>query len=391
MRLADIRLERYVLPFRTPFRTATLLARQREGWLLRLRDGEGRWGLGEAAPLPGFGMEPLAACLAALRAWAARLRGARLDLPRSPGDLTPGFDLLAGLALSPSPSAVPAAAHGLELALLDLAAQRAGVSLARWLTGTAPAPPPASVAVNALLGRSDAAGGARAAAALVGEGYGTLKLKLAGDEGAELAGVAAVRRAVGPEPLLRLDANGSWDEAEAPGRLERLAPFAIEYVEQPLPPGDLDAMARLARRSPIPLALDEGLQRRGDGLRALDLGAAAVFVLKPMALGGLLATLTLARAALARGVVPVVTTTLDGAVARTGALHAAAAIQGIAGPARRLPACGLATGGLLAADLVADAPQPHRGALVVPTAPGLGLGVLSSGHIGANLVTPEPL
>jgi L-alanine-DL-glutamate epimerase-like enolase superfamily enzyme len=332
-------------------------------------------------------MEPPALCLAALRAWAARLAGARLDLPQAPGDLTPGFDLLAGLALLPHPSAVPAAAHGLELALLDLAAQRAGVSLARLLSG----PAPDSVPVNAVLGWGDAAGSARVAAALVEEGYGTLKLKLGGDEGAELAAVAAVRRAVGPQPLLRLDANGSWDETEAPGRLERLAPFAIEYVEQPLPAGDLDAMARLARRSPVPLALDEGLQSRGDALRALDLGAAAVFVLKPMALGGLLATLALARAALARGVTPVVTTTLDGAVARTGALHAAAALQAFAGPARPLPACGLATGPLLAADLVAEPPQPRRGRLIVPAGLGLGLGVLNSGHFAANLVTPESL
>ena len=61
---------------------------------------------------------------------------------------------------------------------------------------------------------------------------------------------------------------------------------------------------------------------------------------------------------------PVVTTTIDAVVARTAAVHVAAAIPDVA-------ACGLATGSLLAADLAADPVTISDGAASVPTDGGL--------------------
>jgi len=90
-------------------------------------------------------------------------------------------------------------------------------------------------------------------------------------------------------------------------------------------------------------------------------------VLKPMALGGPSRALAAGRAAAHAGIDPVVTTTIDAAVARTAAAHVAAALPG--GDER---AHGLATGDLLATDLVAEDPVPvENGRVAVPTGPGL--------------------
>ena len=361
--LTEVRLQGYRLPFVRPLLTAGGPIAAREGVVMWLRDGTGRWGVGEAAPLPGFGMEPLAETRRLLEAWARALPGRTCRPPARPGPDTPP-----ALGLVEPPAAAPAALHGLECALLDLAAQHAGLPLADYLAPGAAR----QVAVNALLGAAPPADLARTAAERAAAGYGTLKLKLTGRDEPDVEAVAAVRAAVGAAVRLRLDANGAWSEPQAAAMLARLAPLDIEYVEQPLPAAEVEALARLAATSPIALAADESARTAGEVRRLLALRAAAVVVLKPMALGGPLATLALARLAAARGVPAVVTTTLDAAFARTAALHVAAVLAGGESAGASARAHGLATGDLLAGDLAPGVPGVVRGRLTVPREAGLG-------------------
>jgi len=145
----------------------------------------------------------------------------------------------------------------------------------------------------------------------------------------------------------RADANGAWDRETAREAVERLAPLDLAYLEQPLPADDLDGAAALRTvgercryrhrpRSPVPIPLDESLATRGlDAV--LDADAADAVVLKPMALGGPDRALAAARRAREAGVEPVVTTTIDAVVARTAAVHVAAAIPDVS-PAGSPPA-----------------------------------------------------
>ncbi|MCZ6841415.1 MAG: o-succinylbenzoate synthase [SAR324 cluster bacterium] len=365
MKISSLRFQPYSLPFARPFRTARETLRRREGFLVWVSDGEGAWGVGEAAPLAGYGMEPLHETGKALQSWAGSLpgRAAALSLPLAE-DTPPAFGLAEDFP------GCPAARHGLELALLDLAARRAGLPLAKALHPGAAE----TLSVNAVLGGASPEETVAEAAARAAEGYGTLKIKL-GMHGpqADQALLSAIRAAVGAPVRLRLDANEGWTEREALPLLERLAPIGIEYVEQPLPAGDLPGMARLARKSPIPLAADEAVLSLSGARAILDAQAAQLLILKPMALGGLLSTLAVARLAASRGVRVVVTTTLDGACARMGAACAAAALPGIPGASAPDIAHGLATGHLLAKDLLPDPPRPMGGLLTLPKAAGLGI------------------
>ena len=364
MKISSLLFRPYTLPFAEPFRTSRETLRAREGWEVWVSDGEGRWGAGEAAPLAGFGMESREETARALAAWAASLPGREVDL-QSPlrEDLPPAFGLAEDFP------AAPAARHGLELALLDLAARRAGLPLAKCLDSAAGG----EVSVNAVLGAASHDDTVRQAAALAAEGYGTLKIKLGVHGPAEdLRLLGAVRKAVGDGVRLRLDANEGWTEAEALPALEGLAPLDIEYVEQPLPADDVAGMARLARRSPIPLAADEAVLSPESARGILEAGAAQVLILKPMALGGILTALAVARLAAGHDARAVITTTLEGAFARAGAASAAAALAGIF-PAAPDIAHGLATGDLLAEDLVPHPPRPQGGKLILSGAPGLGL------------------
>src|SRR5262249_7045003 len=103
----------------------------------------------------------------------------------------------------------------------------------------------------------------------------------------------------------------------------------------------------------------------------LDAGAADALVIKPMRLGGLRHSLAVADTALRHGVALIVTSSLDGAIGRAGALHVAGAIE--ADPrVTRHQAHGLATGSLLLEDL-ADDIEPRDGWLRPPNSPGLGI------------------
>lgn len=355
----------YRLPFARPLVTATGRHALREGILLCLRDPEGLAGYGEVAPLPGHGGEPLEEARAALP-W---LGAALIDLLEGSGLPATAADWLRmARRLRAGAPALPAACAGLDLALADRCARRAGLPLARWIRPDARD----SVPVNATLGAEDAAAAADQALAARAAGFTELKLKLGTGDAEDLARVAAVRAAVGPAVALRLDANGAWDPPRAIRMLAALAPCDIAFVEQPVSAAGeigaaLAALARVRAASPIPVAADELLLVPGAAERVLEAGAADLLVLKPALMGGPSAAWDLAaRAASALPPVEVlVTSALDSAVGRLGALHLAAALPEL----RR--ACGLATGGLLAAD-VAPTPAVIQGRIALPDTPGLG-------------------
>lgn len=350
-----VALRPFALDLASPLSTAGGDIETREGLLVRVDLGDAT-GVGEATPLPGWTESPTE-CRTALE--RARDEGTQ-----------------------PGPEA-PAARHGVTLAYRDAFAQRSGHSvaatLARKRAGAADGDDDgiaaASVPVNATVGDGCVGDTVAAAKAAVDSGYRTAKLKVgarAVDE--DIERVRAVADAVaagdgdedaGDRALaLRVDANGAWDRPTGRRALADLEGI-VEYVEQPLPADDLAGHAAL-RGVGAPVALDESLTQYRIG-EVIAAGAADAVVLKPMALGGPSRALAAGRAAAQAGIDPVVTTTIDAAVARTAAAHVAAAL-----PDGDERAHGLATADLLAGDVVVEDPVPVLdGRIAVPSGPGL--------------------
>jgi len=221
---------------------------------------------------------------------------------------------------------------------------------ARWLacalesaTCGWPAPVRASVPVNVTV---PAVGAADAHAIVSRSGCRTAKVKVAEPGQAEaddVARVEAVRDAIGPGGKVRVDANGGWDVDQAERMLTALAPFNLEYAEQPC--ASLGEMAALRRRVDTPLAADESIRRAEDPLKVRAAGAADIVVLKVQPLGGVRAALEIAAAC---GLPVVVSSAVDTSVGLAAGVALAAALP-------QLPyACGLATMSLLAGDVTAD-------------------------------------
>ena len=174
------------------------------------------------------------------------------------------------------------------------------------------------------------------------------------DEAADIARVAAVRDALGAAGRIRVDANGGWDVEQAARMLGKLAPFGLEYAEQPC--ATVDELARLRPLTDVPVAADESIRRAEDPLRVAAAGAADIVVLKAQPLGGVRAAL---RVAAACGLPAVVSSAVETSVGLAAGVALAAALP-------ELPYdCGLATMSLLTADVTADPLVAQAGSLPV--------------------------
>ena len=347
MAITSSRLIPYHLPLHKSWSSAQGTFKSRDGWLIRICDEEGVCGVGDCAPLPQAGTEaPDIACQwlkQTLTVWANQ---------------EPQVALAALNANQDSP---PAAHCGIETALTDLIAQRAGIPLAHWLNPDAVD----TILVNANLGTLDNSTVDRLEEA---DGFSVIKLKvgLASVE-TELALLKRVAERLPPGISLRLDANQAWGREEAEHFINGCSDLPIESIEEPLSAPTLDTLKQLQRFSPFPLAIDESLNSL-EYEKIFQIRPVERLSLKPMVLGGLSASLDLAKRAYESGMACVVTTTVDSAVGVWAATHLAAAL-GIQG---QQVTHGLATSSWLTED-IADGPVIRQGKITLGDKAGLAL------------------
>ncbi|HZF16121.1 MAG TPA: mandelate racemase/muconate lactonizing enzyme family protein [Steroidobacteraceae bacterium] len=95
---------------------------------------------------------------------------------------------------------------------------------------------------------------------LIDHGYSALKMKVGlPDSNEDFRRVSAVRRAIGDDKLLMVDANQRWDSAQARAAAELLQGLRLTWIEEPLHPDDVPAHRALKEETTIPIALGEHL------------------------------------------------------------------------------------------------------------------------------------
>ncbi len=341
MRLAEVEVVPYALPFREPYVTARGRLEQREMVLLRLRSDDGFVGLGEAVPLSLRGGATLAQVVAELEGLASR-------------DEVDEETLRSGaLALS-----APARCAALT-ALLDLRGRRAAGE-GGAVSSEATSEP---VECNATLVAGEPATVAADAERWASDGFSTFKLKLgAGDD---VGQVRAAREVLGSEAKIRVDANAAWDVETARRTLQEIEPFDVELAEQPV--ATLEEAAQVAGSTSIPLAGDESIEDRGDALRAVKLGACKLAGLKLSKVGGPEEAIAIAE------VLPsFISSALDGPVGIAAAAQVAQTLDQAALGIHHF-AHGLATQRLFSSTVASVECELRDGMLHPPAGPGLGI------------------
>ncbi|WP_298245610.1 N-acetyl-D-Glu racemase DgcA [uncultured Bradyrhizobium sp.] len=230
---------------------------------------DGLTGRGECVPYPRYGETPeatLGAIEAMQQAVADGLTRQALQAAMTPG----------------------AARNALDCALIDLEAKTAGQRA--WNLLGRPLPGERTTAYTISLGTPEAMAAATAKAAH----RPLLKIKLGGD--GDGMRIAAVRKAA-PESELIVDANEAWTEANLEANLAACDAVGVTLVEQPLPSGKDEALARIKR--PVAVCADESVHTRSS-LAALRDRYDAVNI-KLDKTGGLTEALAMADAAQALG------------------------------------------------------------------------------------------
>jgi L-alanine-DL-glutamate epimerase-like enolase superfamily enzyme len=375
--IKHIRYFPYRIPFRTAFTTAHGILTMREGAIVEITTNDDLTGIGEIAPMPEFAGDDLRTALAPLPLLSSQLLGWELldalnflytDMPDLPATTLCGLEsaLLDSIGKFMGCSVMDALGHMGVVGHMGAMGHMGAINRAR--TGGVVNAARTGVSVNGVIGALSIENTVARALEAMQVGYSCIKLKVRGGHlEAEVERIAAVRAAIGSEMHLRLDANAGWTFAEAVAILSRCAPYAIQYVEQPLPAADLDGMHILRYNVPVPIAADEAVYDLESARRVLAHDAAAVLIIKPQLAGGLRVGRQIISAATQHGVQCVITSTLESGVGIAGALHLAAASSEVT------LECGLATLHLLADDLLIDDLTLDHGFFAVPAGPGLGI------------------
>lgn len=256
------------------------------------------------------------------------------------------FDLQGVLEICPA----NAARCALDIAMHDLAAKGAGISVGELLGVAGRAMPPTSVTVAI----TDVDGMVERALRLAD--HPILKMKVGFDSDVEA--VRAVRTVY--DGRIRIDANEGWSLSEAVDRLGRLAPYDIELCEQPIPSGAIEDLRRVTESSPIPVFADEDVGTAADVANLV--GKVHGVNLKLRKTGGIREFVHAAAVARANGMQVMIGCDLESGIGATAQAHAAplADYADIDGPL-----------------LLAEDPHPgvsyERGVVTLPPGPGLGI------------------
>jgi O-succinylbenzoate synthase len=349
--LVELRLLR--MPLVRPFETSFGRVHQREFILVTVRaDGVEGWGECVADTDPFYSAETNVTAWHVLESY-----------------LVPA---LLAVDLADARDAWPALAHvrghrmakaGLEMAVWDLHARRAGVPLSRLLGGTR-----AEIVSGVSIGIQESLD---ALCVRVDEelaaGYRRIKIKI--KPGWDLEAVGRLRARFGGIPLM-VDANAAYGLADR-AHLAELDAFDLMMIEQPLDDDDLHEHAELAAGMRTPICLDESIVSPGRAIEALALRACRIINIKPGRIGGFAESMRVHDVCLAQGVPVWHGGMLESGIGRAANIHLASL------PGFTLPGDIAASRRYFAPDLVdPEIDVAPDGTIAVPAGPGLGVDIV---------------
>ncbi|GAB2280146.1 hypothetical protein Dimus_014783 [Dionaea muscipula] len=267
----------------------------REGFVFALSLDDGIVGFGEVAPLEAD-EDNLLAVEEQLCFIIHELEGARIPcfLPLLRGSFSSWIWRTLGVPLS---SIFPSVRCGLEMAILNALASRQGCSLSSILHGPPKdedknvSPGRSGVRICALLGdKGSPLDVVNAADKLVREGFYALKLKVARrtDPREDAAIVQEIRKKVGPQIELRVDANRKWMYDQAVEFASYVKECNLQYIEEPVQ--NEDDIIKFCEETGLPFALDKTINNIQenilDVLSKFTHSGIVAFVIKPSLVGG---------------------------------------------------------------------------------------------------------
>lgn len=308
MKITHTEIYRFSIPME-PFVIATGTMHFAQNVLVRIFTDEEIYGVGECSAFPMIVGETQETCIAMAKDFAKIWIGKNpLDIPERMNELL-GYADHNGTIKS-----------AFDMALFDIAAKNADLPLYRFLGGQFK-----TIETDMTIGIGTPEEMVQSALKYQKKGCRILKIKLGKNVHEDIERVAQIRKAVGPEVKIRLDANQGWSFDDALLALGALEQYDIEFCEQPMRTWYDDKLPELNMNSPIKIMADESCYNHHDARKLINSQSCEYLNIKFAKSGGILEAQKIHEEALKTGVKCMIGSMLESRIALSANLHFALA------------------------------------------------------------------
>lgn len=312
MKITSIRIGEISVPLRTPFKTALRTVTSVEDIIIEIHTDTGNVGFGEAPPTGVITGDTKGSIIGAIRDHIAKaIVGMDLE----------NFEEI-HLKLDKSIIKNTSAKAAVDIALYDLYGQLYNAPVYKLLGGYRK-----EIITDITISVNDPEEMAKDSLDAINRGFNTLKIKVGKDALLDIERMKMIRKAIGYDVKLRIDANQGWKAKEAVKTLRRMEDegLDIELVEQPVIAHDVEGLKFVTDNVSIPVLADESVFSPLDALNILQKRAADLINIKLMKTGGIHNALKICSAAEMYGVECMIGCMLEAKVSVNAAVHLAAA------------------------------------------------------------------
>lgn len=312
MKIVDIKIGHIVIPLKKPFKTALRTVDYIDDVIVKVITDTGHMGYGEAAPTAVITGDTTGSITGAIESVIAKqLLGLEIE------NIEEIMRRLNGCIIKNT-----SAKAAVDIAIYDLFGQLYQTPLYKLWGGfreklttdlTISVNEPEQMALDSL--------------EAVKLGYDTLKIKVGNNPFQDIERMKAIRKAVGYDVNLRIDANQGWKPKEAVRILRKVEDegLNIELVEQPVVAHDLEGLKHVTNNITIPVMADESVFSPLDALKIMQMRAADLLNIKLMKTGGVHNALKICAMAEVYGVECMMGCMLESKISVTAAVYLAAA------------------------------------------------------------------
>lgn len=306
MRITQTEIFKLTIPME-PFVIATETSYFTQNVFIRIHTDTGLTGMGECSAFPMLVGETQTTCFEIAKEFARILKGK--DPRKIEECLQQLHDFIAYNSTIKS---------AFDMALHDIAAKSAGIPLYKFLGGQLK-----SIQTDLTIGIDKPENMAATAIEFVQNGVKTIKIKLGKNHKEDVERVKLIREAVGSHITLRVDANQGWNFEEALFALTNIAPFDIQFCEQPMRQWNDPLLPTLRQKSPVKIMADESVFNHYDAIRLIEAGACDYINIKLAKSGGILEAIKIADEAQKRNIPCMLGGMIESRLALTAKVHLA--------------------------------------------------------------------
>jgi len=310
MKITDIRLGKISVPLRVPFKTALRTVESVEDIIVEIHTDTGNIGYGEAPPTGVITGDTTGSIIGAIKDHIKKsLIGKNIE----------EFENIM-ITLNECILKNTSAKAAVDIALWDLYGQLYNAPIYKLLGGRRK-----SITTDITISVNNPEEMVRDSIEAVKRGYDTLKVKVGKDSKKDIERLEAIRKAIGTDINIRIDANQGWKPKEAVHILRSMEDkgLNIEFVEQPVTAHDLDGLKYVKDNIAIPVLADESIFSPVDALKILEMGAADLINIKLMKTGGIYNALKICSIAELYGVECMIGCMLEAKISVNAAVHLA--------------------------------------------------------------------